>query len=545
MLVSSPRHASPNKRPSVSSTSLATTLDVSLHAMPVPCDSTDSYTLDGQAFAALATQAAYATSLLTTTVAPQPLNAQVEPRISTQDDDANGSAATWQPLDPVQQEAIATQLRAWAGLEGPQKQAQARQSLEDRQRHIARTADSASHQPRLEAPADPNEASQADSFFPPDFASHYRAQLQSLAQGYYQQLHLDGLSKPHYARNPEDEDGREHHQDLAPTNGNARQRRRTSRAADVFTADTESQLSAAVAARTKSLGVPADSVAAVLTNAVEPPPPIPAQGAQDPLQLLTAASEAAGVDARAGVVLDQLLRFAHALYQTGSQTLKKPDGTTSNQLHPTLLPLLHTLHNLHPQHLPTLLLLSCAYYSAGDLPASLYWNDQILAIDPRYVEAMSNIGTTLRSLGRWKEAESWWYKAIRLRPGYYDAAENLLGVLCSPAKGGDNPPKGPRWEEALRLCEHVESHVLSLRPSSSDDRLHKLPNTNGTTIKQADEPLHLPRNLTVSNLPRLQGILYAKGNLKFALMESGIPAARDYMRAIELVSGRAPCQNLQ
>lgn len=29
---------------------------------------------------------------------------------------------------------------------------------------------------------------------------------------------------------------------------------------------------------------------------------------------------------------------------------------------------------------------------------------------------MSNIGTTLRAMGKWKEAEGWWWKAIKLRP---------------------------------------------------------------------------------------------------------------------------------
>lgn len=32
------------------------------------------------------------------------------------------------------------------------------------------------------------------------------------------------------------------------------------------------------------------------------------------------------------------------------------------------------------------------------------------------VEAMSNIGTTLRAMGKWSEAEQWWWKAIKLRP---------------------------------------------------------------------------------------------------------------------------------
>lgn len=141
----------------------------------------------------------------------------------------------------------------------------------------------------------------------------------------------------------------------------------------------------------------------------------------------------------------------------------------------------------------------------------------------------SNIGTTLRSLGRWKEAESWWRKAICLRPGYWDAYENLLGVLCAPQQQDQSGTarETPRWAEALHLCEHVEAHIITRR-SDPDGRVRKLPGDH-------DRPLHLPRHLPASSVPRLQQLLYAKGNLKFALMESGIPAAHDYMRAVELV----------
>jgi hypothetical protein len=42
------------------------------------------------------------------------------------------------------------------------------------------------------------------------------------------------------------------------------------------------------------------------------------------------------------------------------------------------------------------------------------------------VEAMSNIGTTLKALGRSQEAEAWWWKAIRLRPIHWDATVSHL-----------------------------------------------------------------------------------------------------------------------
>ncbi|KAF9197319.1 hypothetical protein BGZ49_002304 [Haplosporangium sp. Z 27] len=164
--------------------------------------------------------------------------------------------------------------------------------------------------------------------------------------------------------------------------------------------------------------------------------------------------------------------------------------------------------------------------------------------DPNYVEAMSNIGTTLRSMGRQSEAESWWWKAVRLRPGYWDAVENLIGVLCSsygtsetqtpaatesssgetsagtdPSKSKDKPAtitqQPPRYKEALKICEFVEANVL---PDPSDPT--------------GEQPPPLP----IQHTPRLQNLLYAKGNLKYALGDVA-GARREYERSLEIVFG--------
>ncbi|MCO5563109.1 hypothetical protein L7F22_016745 [Adiantum nelumboides] len=277
----------------------------------------------------------------------------------------------------------------------------------------------------------------------------------------------------------------------------------------------------------------------------------------DPMQLISNASNAAGLDVSSPQLRDQLLHYAHNLYSNGSPTttleqseedkkLGRP-AKTATKMHPTLLPLLHTLHNLHSQHLPTLLLLSCAYYSCGDLAASLWYNKLILRIDHNYVESMSNIGTTLRALGRWKEAESWWWRAIKLRPGYWDAYENLLGVLCSPQQlppGKDADPvmaqgeqeqagqmTGPRFVEALKLCDFVESHVLSASRGGGEgeERARKVPGGG-------DRPICMPSHLPVAQMPRLQNLLYAKGNLKYVMPTMGtVPAAKEYQKAVEVM----------
>lgn len=453
-------------------------------------------------FSTLATAAAYATAALTSI---------------TSTPSGTSQSSSWRALTASEQEAIANQLRAWAGLEGPHAQAQARRALEERQIHLINQA---IHRDLLTA-QDTDKTKVADDefgqlhrpeeatrFFPPDFASHYRTQLQALAEGYYTRLHNENLSQAHYAQPP----AKERRIDPEANNREASRQHEKRNTNDEY-ASHQAQRSPTVADTFGSLQPP------VQTPTLRP-------GARDPVELLSAASSAAGHDVSSPEVRDQLLRYAHSLYTQGPP---QPDASAkgTDKLHPTLLPLLHTLHKLHPDHLPTLLLLSCAYYAANNYAGSLWYNNLILRIDPNYVESMSNIGTTLRALGRYQEAESWWWRAVRLRPGYWDAYENLLGVMCSanspPAavKNGvqDSQPPQPRFKEALQLCEQVESHIVGSQ------------NAPGMSL-----PLYLPSNLPLTQTPRLQNLFYAKGNLKFVLPEQGsVPAAAEYQKAVEVV----------
>ncbi|KAG0368003.1 hypothetical protein BGZ54_002859 [Gamsiella multidivaricata] len=255
------------------------------------------------------------------------------------------------------------------------------------------------------------------------------------------------------------------------------------------------------------------------------------------VQLADGKSQQLVIDAREEEWRDHLLSYAHMLYasEAANPTPASP-----------LIAILETIHNLHKAHLPTLLLLACVYYTQRNYKMSLHYNHLILTKDPNYVEAMSNIGTTLRSMGRQPEAESWWWKAVRLRPGYWDAVENLIGVLCSgygtsetqtqtltessetePSTSGVDPSKPkterpvavtqqpPRYKEALKICEFVEANVL---PDPSDPT--------------GEQPAPLP----IQHTPRLQNLLYAKGNLKYALGDVA-GARREYERSLEIVFG--------
>ncbi|GAA6022980.1 hypothetical protein JCM10207_007738 [Rhodosporidiobolus poonsookiae] len=224
---------------------------------------------------------------------------------------------------------------------------------------------------------------------------------------------------------------------------------------------------------------------------------------------------------------DYLLTYAHTLYA------KQPQSDE-------LLPLLHTIESMHPDHLPTLLLISCVYYTRGELESSLYYNKRLLEFDPSYVEAMSNIGTTLRAMGKWDEAEKWWWKAIKLRPTYWDATENLLGVLCNPtphsappAGGAPRQPEHARYHEALSLCDYVESQIFTVQasamrpavPASASAFLHPL-----ATLPR---PRTLPPTVPFNHVHRLQNLFYAKGNLRLALLDQH-GAQDEYEKAVEV-----------
>lgn len=45
------------------------------------------------------------------------------------------------------------------------------------------------------------------------------------------------------------------------------------------------------------------------------------------------------------------------------------------------------------------------------------------------VEAMSNIGASAWSLGRVEEAQQWWFKALQLRPLFWDAIVGYLDYV--------------------------------------------------------------------------------------------------------------------
>ncbi|KAI0778188.1 TPR-like protein [Trametes elegans] len=188
-----------------------------------------------------------------------------------------------------------------------------------------------------------------------------------------------------------------------------------------------------------------------------------------------------------------------------------PEETPDHIYRNRLLPLLLAMRELHPNHIPVLLLLACTYYALGDLETSLSISQHILSLNENYVEAMSNIGTTMKALGQTEKAYEWWWKALKLRPTYWDALDNILGMTFTLAQGtADHTRRLAYYRQALVVCQYVQRNVLD-----TNDRLV------------------VP--LQPGDVPRLQRAIFTSGTIYATLAPSNLERAiTDYSRAIEL-----------
>ncbi|RPD82549.1 TPR-like protein [Lentinus tigrinus ALCF2SS1-7] len=222
---------------------------------------------------------------------------------------------------------------------------------------------------------------------------------------------------------------------------------------------------------------------------------------------------------------DAMMAYAYFLYDSpgpGSTPLgltsvpifyATPESDTTDYTYRNrLLPLLLTLVEYHPQHLPILLLLACTYHALGDFDASLSISHRILSLNPQYVEAMSNIGTTMKALNQTEKAYEWWWKALQLRPTYWDALDNILGMTFTLAhNAADHGRRLVYYRQAQGVCQYVQKHVFN-----SDGRLSQ----------------HLQPN----EIPRLQRAVFTNGTIYATLGPTNVDRAiLEHARALELV----------
>ncbi|KAI0348056.1 TPR-like protein [Trametopsis cervina] len=175
-----------------------------------------------------------------------------------------------------------------------------------------------------------------------------------------------------------------------------------------------------------------------------------------------------------------------------------------------LLPLLNTLRSLQPKDIAVLLLLACTFHALGDYESSLRVSEDMLAIDPDFVEAMNNIGTAMQALGKSDQAYEWWWKAIQNRPTYWDAIDNLLGFLLARAQDSQNTDHASSlYSRALEVCSFVQQ-------------------------KAVGESSRLLAPLQPHELCRLQRLYLTSASLRLHAEESEL-AIRNYFSGIELM----------
>lgn len=126
---------------------------------------------------------------------------------------------------------------------------------------------------------------------------------------------------------------------------------------------------------------------------------------------------------------------------------------------------------------------------------------------------------------------------------YWDATENLLGVLCNPtatiapgateAAALDSTPPAPRYREAITLCEYVESQIFAPPAMTAAAPIVPTREVFLNPLSNVARPLTLPSTVPHNHVHRLQNLFYAKGNLKLALGEQA-GAQDEYEKAIEI-----------
>ena len=196
------------------------------------------------------------------------------------------------------------------------------------------------------------------------------------------------------------------------------------------------------------------------------------------------------------------------------------------------------------QWIDGILLGGCLAYGLEHFNVALHWYSRVLQCDRNNVEAISNTAATLLALKRRKEAEQHWYRAVWLRPRYFEAVEHLVGLLCSDSRGRDAINVIEHVEEVLRIPRHA-SPSKEQGQSNVDANLEGQEQSTGYDADQHLLGLSIAANrfgssgyqIPSSDNGRLLALIHAKGNLLYATGDNA-GAAKAFEDAVMIVSGR-------
>lgn len=202
----------------------------------------------------------------------------------------------------------------------------------------------------------------------------------------------------------------------------------------------------------------------------------------------------------------------------------------------------------------------CLAYGLGHYQKALRWYKKVLEMDPKHLEATSNLAATLLALGQRQEAEQHWTKVVRAAPNHFEAVEHLVGMLCNDQRSRD----------AVRVIEYVERTLR--QPKSADllkvgDRQSECSSSNASRSPGVSEPSDRIsydfevdgddfnqdwREAPGSNEPgfgssgfaipgcdngRILALIHAKGNMLYGLGDNA-GAARAFEDAVLIAAGR-------
>ena len=184
-----------------------------------------------------------------------------------------------------------------------------------------------------------------------------------------------------------------------------------------------------------------------------------------------------------------------------------------------------------------MLLTGCLAYGLSDYGKAMKWYLKVLQRDPNNVEAMSNLAATLLALDRREDAEHYWFRSVKLRPGYFEAVEHLIGLLH----------EGHRGREAVKVIEHVECALRT--KDERDDMVQTFQGSDKEILPIYRHALVTPGStakpdfcssgydIAPSDNGRMLALVHGKGNMLYQLGDNA-GAAQAFEDAILIGAGR-------
>ncbi|KAG9950846.1 UDP-N-ACETYLGLUCOSAMINE--peptide N-ACETYLGLUCOSAMINYLtransferase, partial [Aureobasidium melanogenum] len=180
---------------------------------------------------------------------------------------------------------------------------------------------------------------------------------------------------------------------------------------------------------------------------------------------------------------------------------------------------------------------------------------KVLSLEPRHIEAMSNLAATLVALERKKEAEEYWMKVVKFAPNYFEAVEHLVGLLCSTSRGKEAIKVIDFIERSLRISRAHEPHKTTDHQSEMSSNASRSPCTSehsdpaiydfeldGDLSREPSSPKEPGFGSSGYAIPgadngRMLALVHAKGNMLYTLGDNN-GAAKAFEDAVLIATGR-------